>query len=95
MAQLKIVPKEDWNVLDKYLHRGADVVLVPEEALLDGSLGSMASKIRDLEGYVDYNFGGELAAPEYNGANFPAGPGACHVVVSFAGNWPVIDVQPL
>lgn len=59
MAQLKIVPKEDWEVLDKYLCRGMDVVLVPAEALLSNSLGSMASKIRDLEGYVDYNFGGD------------------------------------
>lgn len=59
MAQLKIVPKEDWEVLSKYLNRGADVVLVPAEALLNGSMGSMASKVRDLEGYVDYNFGGD------------------------------------
>ena len=59
MAQLKIVPKEDWSILDKYLHRSTDVVLVPEEALLNGSLGSMTSKIRDLEGYVDYSFGGD------------------------------------
>ena len=59
MAQLKIVPKEDWDVLDTYFHRGADVVFVPEEALLNGSLGSIASKVRDLEGYVDYNFGGD------------------------------------
>lgn len=59
MAQLKIVPKEDWEVLSKYMNRGADVVLVPAEALLNGSMGSMASKVRDLEGYVDYNFGGD------------------------------------
>ena len=44
MAQLKIVPKEDWKVLSKFLN---------------GSMGSMASKVRDLEGYVDYNFGGD------------------------------------
>ena len=56
MAQLKIVPKEDWSILDKYLHRSTDVVLVPEEALLNGSLGSMTSK---MEGYVDYSFGGD------------------------------------
>ena len=43
----------------------------------------------------DYNFGGELVAPEFNGANFTESPGACHVVVNFTGNWPVIDVQPL
>lgn len=59
MAQLKIVPKEDWKVLSKYLNRGTDVVLVPAEALLNGSLGSAVSKIYDMEGYVDYNFGGD------------------------------------
>ena len=59
MVQLKIVPKEDWKVLSKYIRKNTDVVLVPAEALLDGALGSVASKIRSLEGCVDYNFGGE------------------------------------
>ena len=58
MAYLKIVPKEDWEVLDKYIHDGANVILVPEEALSQ-ELRDIAPKIRDMEGPVDYDFGGE------------------------------------
>lgn len=58
MAYLKIVPREDMEVLDKYIFKGQEVILVPEEALSQG-LRDVASKIRDMEGYVDYSFGGE------------------------------------
>lgn len=43
----------------------------------------------------DYNFGGELIDPSFEGANFPDAGGNCHVVVDFSGNWPVITVTPL
>lgn len=88
VESLGVIGGGNWDV-QRNLTPNADFTIWEGDMTIDGDW-----KLRINDNW-DYNFGGELAAPEYNGANFPAGPGACHVVVSFAGNWPVIDVQPL
>lgn len=63
MAQLFIVPKEDYKVIRKYLFGscGMSAVLVPEETLEDSEFPkATAEKLRELDGMeVNYDFGGE------------------------------------
>lgn len=63
MAQLFIIPAEDYEVLQKYqmTARGESVILVPEPVIdSPGFPKEMAAKLRELDGEaVDYDFGGE------------------------------------
>lgn len=63
MAQVLIVPKEDYEVLRKYLfgNCGMSAVLVPEEVLENPEFPkATADKLRAMDGMeVDYDFGGE------------------------------------
>lgn len=63
MAQLFIVPKEDYKVIRKYLFGscGMSAVLVPEETLENPDFPkATAEKLRALDGMeVNYDFGGE------------------------------------
>lgn len=57
MAKVRIVPKEDWAVIKKYVEDGT--VLVPEN-VLSKILPERAEQLRALDGQiVDYDFGGE------------------------------------
>lgn len=63
MAQLFIVPAEDYEVLRKYqvTTRGESVILVPEPVIDTPDFPKEAvAKLRELDGKtVDYDFGGE------------------------------------
>lgn len=57
MAKVRVVPKEDWAVIKKYVEDGT--VLVPEN-VLSKILPERAEQLRALDGQiVDYDFGGE------------------------------------
>lgn len=57
MAKVRVVPKEDWAVIKKYVEDGT--VLVPEN-VLSKILPEHAEQLRALDGQiVDYDFGGE------------------------------------
>ena len=61
MATVKIVPKEDWEIVRKYLGAddGGGLILVLEQNLRDFT-EKEAQKIREKDGeYVYYDFGGE------------------------------------
>lgn len=57
MAKVRVVPKEDWAVIKKYVEDGT--VLVPEN-VLSKILPEHAEQLCALDGQiVDYDFGGE------------------------------------
>ena len=57
MAKVRVVPKEDWAVIKKYVEDGT--VLVPEN-VLSKILPEHAEQLRAQDGQiVDYDFGGE------------------------------------
>lgn len=57
MAKVRVVPKEDWAVIKKYVEDGT--VLVPEN-VLSKIFPERAEQLRALDGQiVDYDFGGE------------------------------------
>lgn len=61
MATLKIVPKEHWEILRKYLcdDDGESPVLLPEDNLKKFSEEN-AAILREHDGkYIEYDFGGE------------------------------------
>lgn len=59
MAILKIVPKEDWDVLEKYFNKGTGVILVPEPSLEKYFPQAMAKVIKTEDGKnLYYDFGG-------------------------------------
>ena len=63
MAQLFVVPKQDYEVIRKYLFDGdgMSAILVPEEVLDKPDFPKeMANRLRELDGTeVNYDFGGE------------------------------------
>ena len=63
MAQLFIIPEEDYEVLKKYMLNcsGSSLVFVPEPVINDPDFPEeMAKKLRELDGeVVDYDYGGE------------------------------------
>ena len=63
MAQLFIIPEEDYKVLKKYIPNcsGSSLVFVPEPVINDPDFPKeMAKKLRKLDGKaVDYDYGGE------------------------------------
>ena len=63
MAQLFVVPKDDYKVLRKYLFGccGMSTILVPEEVLESQEFPEdAAAKLRTLDGMeVNYDFGGD------------------------------------
>lgn len=63
MAQLFVVPKDDYKVLRKYLFGscGMSTVLVPEEVLENPEFPkAAAAELRALDGMeVNYDFGGD------------------------------------
>lgn len=63
MAQMFIVPKQDYEVIRKYLFNGAGMstILVPEDVLNEPDFPKeTANKLRALDGQeVNYDFGGE------------------------------------
>lgn len=61
MATIKIVPKEDWEIIKEYLYadNGGAVVLIPEEKLENFS-DEQAEALRSHDGDdTEYGFGGE------------------------------------
>lgn len=61
MATIKIVPKEDWEIIKEYLYSddGGNVVLIPEEDLKNFS-DEQAEALRSHDGdNIEYGFGGE------------------------------------
>lgn len=63
MAQFFVVPKDDYEVLRKYLFGscGMSTILVPDEVLESQEFPkATAAKLRDMDGMeVNYDFGGE------------------------------------
>lgn len=62
MAIIKIVPKEDWEVVKKYVNGGeanSGIVLIPEE-VYEALSADVKEAIQNKEGYDDsYAFGDE------------------------------------
>lgn len=57
-TQIKIVPKQDWEILQKYLDK--NVVLIPEEVLDTLENKAHADALRaGKKSHFDYDFGGE------------------------------------
>ena len=61
MAQLFIVPEEDYKIISKYLVDVDGAVLVPESVLSDPDFpAEAAEEVRHRDGKeIDYDFGGE------------------------------------
>ena len=60
MAIVKIVPKEDWEIIKKYFSQGMGVVLIPDEARDAYFPAAMAEAFRKKNNTeVDYDFGGD------------------------------------
>jgi hypothetical protein len=64
LAKIKIVPKEEWKIVKKYIsggEYGSGVVLIPESVLEEITERKTVSIIKDLndEEYMDYEFGGD------------------------------------
>lgn len=59
MAYVKVVPKEDWEVLEKYLYEDNGLILVPEPSLEQHFPQAMADAIKAKDNTsFDYDFGG-------------------------------------
>lgn len=59
MAMVKIVSKEDWNVLEKYFDKGMGVVLIPEPTLEKYFPQAMTKAIKEKDNEdISYDFGG-------------------------------------
>ena len=61
MADIRIVPKEHWEIIQEYIGADMDAVVLIPEHVLDKFPEKDAAKLRDLadKGTVAYDFGGE------------------------------------
>ena len=63
MAIVKIVPKEDWKILRKYINGGiftSGMVLVPEKVYEKEDDGEVKQFLQAINGKaIDYDFGGD------------------------------------
>lgn len=60
MATIRVVPKSDWEVIQKYFSEGCGAILLPEPCLEKYYPEAMAKALIDKDGEeVDYDFGGD------------------------------------
>lgn len=59
MAIMRIVPKEDWDVLWKYLGAGSGAVLVREDVLTELPDKQREAVKESDNNVIDYDFGGD------------------------------------